>query len=70
MISVVYLLLPAWSSHDLVRMRPSMYNWVPFFTNFSTTSAVFLQATMLCHSVFSRVSPLRSLYLSVVANVN
>lgn len=25
MISVVYLLLPLWSSHDLVRMRPSMY---------------------------------------------
>ena len=30
---------------------------MPFFTNLSTTSAVFLHATILCHSVFSRVSP-------------
>ena len=46
--------------HDRVLSLPSMYSWVPLRMYFSATSAEFLQATMLCHSVFSRSSPLRS----------
>src|ERR1043165_2397547 len=47
-----------------------MYSLAPFFTYSPTISAKRCQATMLCHSVRSCHSSLRSLYFSLVARLN
>src|SRR5258707_8250244 len=47
-----------------------MYTLAPFFTYSPTISARRCQATMLCHSVRSCHSSLRSLYFSLVARLN
>src|SRR5580765_3012925 len=47
-----------------------MYNLAPFLTYSPTISAKRCQATMLCHSVRSCHSSLRSLYFSFVARLN
>src|SRR5580765_2153689 len=47
-----------------------MYNLAPFLTYSPTISAKRCQATMLCHSVRSCHSSLRSLYFSLVARLN
>src|SRR5258708_4807677 len=47
-----------------------MYSLAPFFTYSPTISARRCQATMLCHSVRSCHSSLRSLYFSLVARLN
>src|SRR6476469_7405491 len=46
-----------------------MYSLAPFFTYSPTISAKRCQATMLCHSVRSCHSSLRSLYFSLVARL-